>query len=136
MTLEDQLQIVLDVLYCLKYVTFLSSCRHASLQELIAEQTDIRSSHQALYFDGDLLQVEAFQPVKNYPRTTKSKPLILLSTNVTDFQSIHIPHTCKLPSLILKIFMITDIDVGLLDCWWCRLQSTMSTGRMNPITTV
>lgn len=70
------------------------------MQELIAEQTDIRSSHQALYFDGDLLRVEAFQPVKNYPRTTISKPLILLSTNVADFQSIHIPHTCKFSLLI------------------------------------
>ncbi|XP_039262579.2 serine/threonine-protein kinase TBK1-like [Styela clava] len=69
----------------------------ASFQEKIAEQTDIRSSHQSLFLEGDVFEVETFQPVKEYPRTTRERPIILLSTNISDFQSIHIPHTCKPP---------------------------------------
>lgn len=69
--------------------------RFASFQEHIAEQTDIRASHQALFHDGDVFKVEPFLPVKDYPETTAQRPILLVSTNVSDFQSIHIPHTCK-----------------------------------------
>lgn len=67
-----------------------------SFQEQVAELTEIRSSKQLMLLDGLQFSVESFIPVKKYPATSTDNPIVLLSTDMSDFQQIPIPHTCKI----------------------------------------
>jgi len=69
--------------------------RLIKFQEQVAELTDIRSSRQVMLYEGSQFEVDAFVPVSDYPSTSPEHPLLLMSTDMSDFQSISIPHTCK-----------------------------------------
>ena len=74
---------------------FFFFCRLVQFQEQVAELTDIRSSRQLMLYEGAQFEMDAFVPVHDYPHTSPEHPLLLLSTDMSDFQSISIPHTCK-----------------------------------------
>ena len=83
----------------------------AVFQEQIAALTDIRSSNQLLIFEGDVLKVEKFMPVAQYPKTEDTCPIMIMTTDVSDFQNIPIPHTCKPPKV--KSALTLDHDANL-----------------------
>ncbi|CAK8681356.1 unnamed protein product [Clavelina lepadiformis] len=83
-----------------------------SFQEHVAELTDIRSSRQLMLYEGGQLEIEAFIPVRDYPATGPENPIILFSTDVSDFQPIPIPHTCKPPKVKSSLSLENDSSLA------------------------
>lgn len=81
-------------------------------QEQVAALTDIRSSKQLILHEGAQFEVDPFVPVHDYPSTSPEQPLLLMSTDMSDFQSISIPHTCKPPKVKASLSLENDSSLA------------------------
>nr|CAB3266853.1 IKK-epsilon IkappaB kinase [Phallusia mammillata] len=83
-----------------------------NLKEHIAELADIRSSRQIMLYDGVQFETDTFTPVTQYPVTTEERPFVLLTSDVTDFQTLPIPHTCKPPKVKSSLSLENDASLA------------------------
>ncbi|XP_053391289.1 serine/threonine-protein kinase TBK1-like, partial [Mercenaria mercenaria] len=71
-----------------------------TLQELIAEQTEIDAPSQLLIFDGQQLKdhVQAMLPISSYPKgITETNPIFVYNKNMDDFARFPVPNIRDFP---------------------------------------